>query len=111
MTERNATAEALARQKEQRESQPTAKPKPIKAAKDNAPKKDRTKEGNKLTVRKDILQRLRYLAAERGLTMKALAEQILDRYLPCYKLERVEKTAVTELIEPDVDSSIDDVAA
>jgi hypothetical protein len=60
-------------------------------AKDGAAKKDRKAEGGKLTVRPDILWRLHIWSKERGITMKAIADSILDRHVPRYEVKRVGK--------------------
>ena len=63
-------------------------------AKATAPKpKDRTNEGGKLTVRPDILWRLHIWSKERGITMKAIADGILDRTVPRYEVKRIGKAA------------------
>ncbi len=62
-----------------------------KAAKDTAAKKDRKNEGGKLTVRPDILWRLHIWSKERGVSMKAIADSILDRTVPRYEVKRVGK--------------------
>jgi hypothetical protein len=56
-----------------------------------SPKKDRKAEGGKLTVRPDILWRLHIWSKERGITMKAIADSILDRHVPRYEVKRVGK--------------------
>jgi hypothetical protein len=62
-----------------------------------APKpKDRTNEGGKLTVRPDILWRLHIWSKERGITMKAIADGILDRTVPRYEVKRIGKAAEGE---------------
>lgn len=75
---------------ESRGDSPAAK-KRARAAKDSAPKKDRKGEGGKLTVRPDILWRLHIWSKERGISMKAIADSILDRHVPRYEVKRVGK--------------------
>ncbi len=58
---------------------------------DAAPKKDRKGEGGKLTVRPDILWRLHIWSKQRGITMKAIADSILDRHVPQYEVKRIGK--------------------
>lgn len=62
-----------------------------RAGKDAPPKKDRKGEGGKLTVRPDILWRLHIWSKERGVSMKAIADSILDRTVPRYEVKRVGK--------------------
>jgi hypothetical protein len=61
--------------------------------KDAAPRKDRKAEGGKLTVRPDILWRLHIWSKERGISMKAIADSILDRTVPRYEVKRIGKPA------------------
>ena len=59
--------------------------------KDAAARKDRKNEGGKLTVRPDILWRLHIWSKERGVSMKAIADSILDRTVPRYSVTRIGK--------------------
>jgi hypothetical protein len=58
--------------------------------------KDRANEGGKLTVRPDILWRLHIWSKERGITMKAIADGILDRTVPRYEVKRIGKAVEGE---------------
>jgi hypothetical protein len=60
-------------------------------AKDSSPKKDRKGEGGKLTVRPDILWRLHIWSKQRGVSMKQIADTILDRHVPQWEVKRVGK--------------------
>jgi hypothetical protein len=44
-----------------------------------------------LTVRPDILWRLHIWSKERGVSMKAIADSILDRTVPRYSVTRIGK--------------------
>ena len=67
-----------------------------RARKAPSPRKDRKGEGGKLTVHPDILWRLHIWSRERGCTMKAIADSILDRYVPRYEVKRVGKAVDTD---------------
>ena len=75
---------------ESRGDAPVSK-KRIRAGKDTPPKKDRKGEGGKLTVRADILWRLHIWSKERGVSMKQIADSILDRTVPKYEVKRIGK--------------------
>jgi hypothetical protein len=62
----------------------------------DAAKKDRKNEGGKLTVRPDILWRLHIWSKERGISMKAIADGILDRTVPRYQVTRIGKPVEAE---------------
>jgi hypothetical protein len=103
MTLRNGAVEELARQTappednadlvgesgESRGAAPSKKK--ARAPKDGAQKKDRKTEGGKLTVRPDILWRLHIWSKERGVSMKSIADSILDRTVPRYEVKRIGK--------------------
>jgi hypothetical protein len=67
-----------------------------RTAKESASKKDRKNEGGKLTVRPDVLWRLHIWSKERGISMKAIADSILDRHVPKYEVKRIGKSAEIE---------------
>jgi hypothetical protein len=104
MTPRNGVAEELLRQTappednadlvgqsgESRGETPGSK-KRARSAKESAPRKDRKNEGGKLTVRPDILWRLHIWSKERGVSMKSIADSILDRTVPRYEVKRIGK--------------------
>lgn len=108
MTLRNGAVEELARQTappednadlvgESGESRGAAPAKKrARAAKENPPKKDRKNEGGKLTVRPDILWRLHIWSKERGVSMKTIADSILDRTVPRYEVKRIGKAPEIE---------------
>lgn len=103
MSTRNGAMEELARQTappeeeadligqsgESRGAAPSKKR--ARAARETAPKKDRKAEGGKLTVRPDILWRLHIWSKERGVSMKSIADSILDRTVPRYEVKRIGK--------------------
>jgi hypothetical protein len=57
----------------------------------SAGKRDRKDEGGKLTVRRDILWRLHIWSQQRGVSMKTIADGILDRHVPRFQVTRIGK--------------------